>query len=212
MSNPQNDYYNHLKWQQLRLNYFLVASAFLVTAFFYLVYADKCNNPSVPWDTLVTLVASLGGVIAVLYSYINFVSARTTWRNADEGNIEKHLIPQTVHNWGIPVFFSIFWIVASGFVTKLWYITLVVSIALFGLCILFDKYRKNFSKSIYSLFDCLFPKYNGINQDEGKENSFDITQNPNLSISLTGDISKMNEKQLNAVKDIVSKFLNKEKP
>ncbi len=117
--------------QNARLGSFLIASSFLVASFIALVTADKCIGVLV-----IHAVAALGGLIAALYTFMNF----WVW-------ITKTNSAQILHTWIVPFLFLVFWLVVWIEVNNRWSVlTMLQSVAslviLFGLLALFQKYLR----------------------------------------------------------------------
>lgn len=147
LDTSQKNRENYLRWQHNRLNYFLVASAFLVAAFFQLVG----NHPSISCITfkiLINSVAGLGSVIAEIYCFINFFVSFRALRDhqGDDSNI-----PQTAHTWIIPALFLIFWIITWALVNPGWYIGGVI-IGLLLACALFQGVRHRLNRFLYEWY------------------------------------------------------------
>jgi hypothetical protein len=146
----KNDRNEILKWQHNRLNYFLIASAFLVATFFQL--ASKDHRPEY-LTLLIHFVAALGSAIAGIYCFINISVTHDMGKLRKKGNPS---LPQTAHTWVIPALFLLFWILSWILVTNWWY-SLLVILAMFlaGLLFLrirdwigltFDKYYKELKR------------------------------------------------------------------
>ncbi len=140
------------KWQYQRLDSFLIASAFLVAAFFQLVTMDKVDHPLIPCDTLYVLInaiAGLGSVIAGIYFYINgWVSLRQSWENSKGLESAK---AQTIHTWLIPLIFVAFWSIVWCYIPH-WDYWWTVITGLLLLCLIFERIRGCLNRFLSKIF------------------------------------------------------------
>lgn len=136
------------QWQYTRLNYFLVASAFLIVAFIQLATAQK------EIIILIRAVAALGSFIAALYFFMNSYLACKNWISEHIGKA-KSAGGQIVHTWLIPMLFLIFWIYVAQFywIAKLYWLWTILSFLGFVLLgIFFQKWRDRISDTLFKLF------------------------------------------------------------
>jgi hypothetical protein len=134
MTQSNDDDKQYLHWQHQRLNYFLIASAFLVAAFIQLVTADRViNNKDI--EILVHAVAALGSFIASLYFSMNFL----VWLKYRA---------QVIHTWFIPLCFLAFWLAIWIYIYEKWWAFAIAIVVILG-CFLFQRIRGWHSDKLY---------------------------------------------------------------
>lgn len=104
---------DYVRSQYERLGYFLIASAFLVTAFVQLVTADTGSMIVAEGRSIILVhaVSALGSTIAGLYLFMNLWLVITRWL-AEKSGLQERTEAHVLHTVVIPAFFMAFWLAA----------------------------------------------------------------------------------------------------